>query len=186
MKNITKLSALLLIAGIVLANNTLIAAAAGGSAPLTGADFDFLEKAFGITRVYKCDICHPPVSFKYGGQLTRHKLIHTGENPLTCSTCGKNFTKKGHLTDHKLTHTGEKPYGCGRCDKNFTQKSNLKKHERTHTGEKPYACKGCHATFKQLGQLTVHKRKCISGGGGAGGPMRNKKRADRVAERGPY
>ncbi|XP_075704287.1 uncharacterized protein LOC142702106 [Rhinoderma darwinii] len=100
--------------------------------------------------------CGKPVT-KISG-LFKHRRIHTGETPYTCSECGKCFTYKSHLVIHERSHTGEKPYSCSECGKSFTYKSNLVIHERSHTGEKPYSCPECGKCFTQTSSLVIHER----------------------------
>ena len=51
----------------------------------------------------KCD-------FNVKSSLTKHILIHTGDQPHNCETCGKSFSQTNHLTSHTLIHTGDKPH----------------------------------------------------------------------------
>ncbi|PIO26129.1 hypothetical protein AB205_0095040, partial [Aquarana catesbeiana] len=50
---------------------------------------------------------------------------HTEESSLSCSVCGKLFTKKRELLKHKKYHNAERPYSCSECGKCFTSKQNL-------------------------------------------------------------
>jgi len=54
------------------------------------------------------------------------------ESELTCTECGKVFTRKGDLLTHFKVHTGERPYHCRKgCQMSFKTSSNRARHERS-------------------------------------------------------
>ena len=110
-------------------------------------------------KPFVCDECEK--SFKKKSDLTRHRMVHTGEKPYECDICKNTFSKRSSLTRHKRVHTGEKPYECDYCKKAFTNSSHLTLHKRIHTGEKPYECELCQKSFMRSSHLSRHNETTV-------------------------
>ena len=77
--------------------------------------------------------------FRKRGNLDNLSELHAGENAkkhvaplLTCSFCGKTFTRNFHRKNHELTHRRERPHECPTCGHAFTRLKDLKRHEKLH------------------------------------------------------
>lgn len=60
-------------------------------------DFIFSKTA------YECEFC-PDRRYAYKGDLTKHMLVHVGNNIYKCGVCGKGFRYFKDLTRHSFVH----------------------------------------------------------------------------------
>uniref|UniRef100_UPI00358DE46A B-cell CLL/lymphoma 6 member B protein-like n=1 Tax=Myxine glutinosa TaxID=7769 RepID=UPI00358DE46A len=107
-------------------------------------------------KPYKCETCH--ATFRYKGNLSSHKTVHSGEKPYRCNVCSAQFNRPANLKTHARIHSGEKPYKCNTCEARFVQVAHLRAHVLIHTGEKPYPCDTCGTRFRHLQTLKSHVR----------------------------
>ncbi|XP_073538162.1 uncharacterized protein [Phyllobates terribilis] len=105
---------------------------------------------------FSCSECEK--CFNKKSALIRHEKVHIRKKPFLCLDCGNCFNRKSSLVRHQRTHTGEKPFLCPECGRYFSQKSYLLDHVRTHTGEKPFSCSECGKCFNRKSILIIHKR----------------------------
>ncbi|XP_024243680.1 zinc finger protein 841-like isoform X2 [Oncorhynchus tshawytscha] len=109
---------------------------------------------------YSCTYKECTRVFKSASELRIHMRYHTGDRPFKCKDCGKGFVQAHYLTIHRRSHTGEKPYSCLTCNKSFSTSHQLSRHMKTHTGEKPYQCTDCGKAFNRRDRLRTHQDKC--------------------------
>ena len=77
----------------------------------------------------------------------------SGDKPLACTQCNKDFAQSDVLKRHMLTHTQEKEFACTQCYKAFSQLGTLKTHKLLHARQEEYACTQCDKLFSQSGYL---------------------------------
>lgn len=111
-----------------------------------------VEKDFGRTGDYTCDICHKRYLNSF--RLNRHKEIHT-KNLAPCSVCAKMVK---NMTSHMRTHeTSGQRFQCDQCGKNYKAQKDLISHKIVHEN-KIFACEECGKEFNQPSKVQQHMR----------------------------
>uniref|UniRef100_K7GIB7 Uncharacterized protein n=1 Tax=Pelodiscus sinensis TaxID=13735 RepID=K7GIB7_PELSI len=104
---------------------------------------------------------HSPCSCSDCLALIKHERAQAGRKPISCSDCGKSFSRRSNLVSHRRTHTGEKPFSCSECGKSFSDRSYFVRHRRDHTTsiiEKPFSCSHCGKSFSQRLHLVRYRK----------------------------
>ncbi|XP_041981551.1 zinc finger protein 260-like [Aricia agestis] len=99
-----------------------------------------------------CEICKKIFKSKFS--LAAHLRKHTErKRMLSCSKCGKVFSKVSHVKRHELTHE-EKAYKCSLCKKSFATRELFRQHLTQHNEAK--VCPVCQKKFATKSTLNAH------------------------------
>ncbi|CAJ1061597.1 zinc finger protein 91 isoform X1 [Xyrichtys novacula] len=141
--------------------------------------------------VHTCNICgHEASSFAaHSSHIQQHKNQNTNSDDfnqigpekktLTCSECGKCFSRLSALVSHQLHHPKRKQFQCPDCMMSYSYAASLYNHmkncsakqrenfsvtkkeynpKKTLLGPKIYHCEQCGKGFWSLGAYSHHKQ----------------------------
>lgn len=109
------------------------------------------------TQNYKhqCNICKK--QFMTNSQVTKHRVVHTGEKNFRCEICGLSLTRRCNLEEHLATHSDARPFKCQTCEATFKTKKALRKHANVHQ-EYQYECPICYQKVCLLNFRILNKK----------------------------
>lgn len=122
---------------------------------------------------YTCKFCKK--YFNRYRECARHQLLHTGERPLKCDICSKNYRDTKALRHHQRHVHREGPttyHICPTCGKQFTNTSALHYHMYSHS-EAMIFCKLCGNHYKNPGYFARHNKKAHEGKAECSEPIQN-------------
>lgn len=114
------------------------------------------------TKTFACVQPGCPRTFSSRFKLVRHILIHSGDRPFQCTSCGRRFHRKDHLKNHLQVHNPNKIlHSCHICQKTYCSILSYRKHIAVHAAESgELDCKVCGKTLADregiLHHLKVH------------------------------
>ncbi|KAM7382709.1 hypothetical protein PAMP_002428 [Pampus punctatissimus] len=120
----------------------------------------------------QCPFCKQ--NFTTRRYLLRHMIKHTGDKPLSCTYCGKQFYRDLYLNLHhekclprQVRHLvtvesdtkTKRPHHCTYCPRAFLKKDRLKSHQRGHKLNTLVLCSRCGQYYGRR-KLSQHQQNC--------------------------
>lgn len=127
------------------------------------------------TKSFMCMQPGCPRTFSSRFKLVRHILIHSGERPFQCSSCGRRFHRKDHLKNHLQVHNPNKIlHACELCQKTYSSLLSYRKHIALHAAESgDLVCKLCGKMLQDREGI-MHHLKVHTGSRTLRGPSERK------------